>query len=431
MFFSFSISRGAIGILIGALMFAIGSPSWATDPLSLADAQRIAVGRAQQLFALDALATATGEQAVSAGQLPDPVLKLGIDNLPVNGPDQYLPVLDFVTRRIGVAQDLPSAQKRALRRERFERSAKRVQAQRQLSMANVQRDTALAWLDRYYSQATRALLAQQIDEAQLQVQAAEVAFRSGRGSQADVFAARAAAIGLEDRLSEIDRQFRSAGLLLTRWVGADVAQRTLTGVPPWQSTPVEADISSVHLLPYPDLQIIGAEREAAVTEVRLAQANKESDWSVEVSYSQRGPAYSDMLFFGVSIPLQWDRKNRQDREVAAAMAMVDESAARYEDAVRGREAEVHSWINDWQSGKERVARYRDSLIPTTQQRTAAALTSYSTGKSDLSAVLNARREEIDVQIQALALERDTARAWAQLKFLIPDQGTSAQTKDKP
>jgi outer membrane protein TolC len=431
MFFLFSISRGAIGILIGTLMFAIGLSSWAADPLSMADAQRIAVGRSQQLFALDALATAAGEQAVSAGQLPDPVLKLGIDNLPVNGPDQYLPVLDFVTRRIGVAQDLPSAQKRALRRERFERSAKRVLAQRQLSMANVQRDTALAWLDRYYSQATRALLAQQIDEAQLQVQAAEVAFRSGRGSQADVFAARAAAIGLEDRLSEIDRQFRSAGLLLTRWVGADVAQRTLTGVPPWQSTPVEADISSAHLQQYPDLQVIGAEREAAVTEVRLAQANKESDWSVEVSYSQRGPTYSDMLFFGVSIPLQWDRKNRQDREVAAAVAMVDESTARYEDAMRVREADFRNRLNDWQSGKERVARYRDSLIPTTQQRTVAALTSYSTGKSDLSAVLNARREEIDVQIQALALERDTARAWAQLKFLIPDQGTSAQTKDKP
>jgi hypothetical protein len=32
-----------------------------------------------------------------------------------------------------------------------------------------------------------------------------------------------------------------------------------------------------------------------------------------------------MLFFGVSIPLQWDPKNRQDREVAAALAMVDEA----------------------------------------------------------------------------------------------------------
>lgn len=430
MFFPFSISRGATGILIGALIFAIGLPSWSADPLSLADAQRIAVGRSQQLFALDALAAAVGEQAVSAGQLPDPVLKLGIDNLPVNGPDQYLPVLDFVTRRIGVAQDLPSAQKRALRRERFERSAKRVQAQRQLSMANVQRDTALAWLDRYYTQATRELLAQQINEAQLQVQAADVAFRGGRGGQADVFAARAAVIGLEDRLSESDRQFRSAGLLLARWVGADVAQRIPIGVPPWRSTPMEADISDAYLMQHPDLLLIGAEREAADTEVRLAQANKESDWSVEAGFSQRGPGYSDMLFFGVSIPLQWDQKNRQDREVSAALAMADESAARYEDAMRSREAEVRSWLNDWQSGKERVARYRDSLIPTTQQRTASALTSYSSGKSDLTIVLNARRDEIDVRIQALALEKDTARAWAQLKFLTPDQSTLAKTKDQ-
>lgn len=431
MFFPFSILRGVAGVLTVALTFSIGLSSWAAGPLSLADAQHIAVSRSQQLSALDALAAAAGEQAVSAGQLPDPVLKLGIDNLPINGPDQYLPVIDFVTRRIGVMQDLPSASKRALRRERFERAAKRVLAQRQLSAVSVQRDTALAWLDRYYTQATRELLAQQIDEAQLQVQAADVAFRSGRGSQADAFAARAAVLGLQDRLSEMDRQFRSAGLLLARWVGADVAERTLFGMPPWQGTPVLGDISSAYLQQHPDLQVIHAEREAADTEVRLAQANKLSDWSVEASFSQRGPAYSDMLYFGVSIPLQWDRKNRQDREVAAAVAMVDESTARYEDALRSREAEVRSMLNDWQSGKERVKRYRDSLIPTTQQRTAAALTSYSTGKSDLSVVLNARRDEIDVRIQALALERDTARAWAQLKFLIPDLGTSAQTKDKP
>lgn len=431
MFFPFSILRGVGGVLTVALTYSFGLPSWAADPLSLADAQRIAVSRSQQLSALDALAVAAGEQAVSAGQLPDPVLKLGIDNLPINGPDQYLPVIDFVTRRIGVMQDLPSASKRALRRERFERAAKRVLAQRQLSAVNVQRDTALAWLDRYYTQATRELLAQQIDEAQWQVQAADVAFRSGRGSQADVFAARAAVLGLQDRLSEMDRQFRSAGLLLARWVGADVAERTPFGMPPWQSTPVPGDISSAYLQQHPDLQVIHSEREAADAEVRLAQANKVSDWSVEASFSQRGPAYSDMLYFGVSIPLQWDRKNRQDREVAAAVAMVDESTARYEDALRSREAEVRSMLNDWQSGKERVERYRDSLIPTTQQRTAAALTSYSTGKSDLSVVLNARRDEIDVRIQALALERDTARAWAQLKFLITDLGTSAQTKDKP
>ena len=32
-------------------------------------------------------------------------------------------------------------------------------------------------------------------------------------------------------------------------------------------------------------------------------------------YSQRGPAYSNMVSLNVSLPLPWDRKNRQDREL--------------------------------------------------------------------------------------------------------------------
>jgi outer membrane protein TolC len=138
-----------------------------------------------------------------------------------------------------------------------------------------------------------------------------------------------------------------------------------------------------------------------------------------------------MLSIGVSIPLQSDSKNRQDRELAAALALVDEARARYEEAMRRHVAEVSGWLNDWQSGKERVARYRDALIPTAQQRVEAALTSYRAGKSDLVTTLTARRDVIDVRIQALILEQETARSWAQLNFLVPDQGIAAQAKDQP
>lgn len=102
-------------------------------------------------------------------------------------------------RRIGLMQEIPRAEKRQLRAQRFEHDAQRAQAQRQLMLANVQRDTALAWLERYYAQVTRELVKQQIEEARLQVQAADTAFRTGRGSQADMFAARAAVIALENR----------------------------------------------------------------------------------------------------------------------------------------------------------------------------------------------------------------------------------------
>ncbi len=111
--------------------------------------------------------------------------------------------------------------------------------------------------------------------------------------------------------------------------------------------------------------------------------------------------------------------------------MVDEARARYEDMLRNHEAEVRGWLNDWQTGKDRVARYRNELIPTARQRTEAALTSYRTGKSDLAGALAARRDELDTRMQALTLEMETARSWAQLNFLLPEHSMPAQAKEQP
>ncbi len=415
---------------VAALLLAIGLPSWGGTPLTLSEALVTAVGRSQQIVAQDAVASSAREQAASAGQLPDPVLKLGIDNLPVNGEDRFSLTRDFMTmRRIGVMQDIPRAEKRQLRAERFERDAQRAQAERQMAVANVQRDTAISWLDRYYILAMRDLIQRQVEETRLQVQAAETAFGIGRGSQADVFAARSAVILLEDRLSQIDRQFRSASLVLVRWVGS-AADRPPAGPPPWQSTPLENVLTTEHIKHHPDLLVLAAQLEVAKTELKLAEANKKADWSVEASYSQRGPAYSNMVSFGVSIPLQLDQKNRQDREVSAKQAQVSEAQARFDDMLRSHEAEVRGLLNDWQNGKERVARFNSQLVPTAQQRSQAALTSYRSGKSDLATVLAARRDEIDIRMQALTLEQETARLWAQLNYLIPDT-TLAARQEQP
>lgn len=428
MSYSFGIWRYAASALIATLVFS----AWGAEPLTFMEAQRLAVNQSQQLVAQDASTVAVREQVVAAGQLPDPVLKLGVDNLPANGPDRFSVTRDFMTmRRISLSQEIPRTEKRQLRTERLERDADRIRAQRQLTLANVQRDTALAWLDRHYARVQRELLQQQVEETRLQVQAADSAFRTNRGSQADVFAARAAASLLQDRLSQIDRQSRNAGLMLGRWVGASNAERPTSGSPPWQTTPLEGAFSNEQLKLHPELMAIGAEVDAAETEARLAQANKKSDISLEASYAQRGPAYSNMLSFGISIPLQWDQANRQDRELRAKLAMVDEAKARYEDALRSHEAQVQSWLSDWQTGKERLLRYRDELIPLAHQRTEATLTAYRTGKTDLAAGLLARRDEIDVRLQALVLEMETARSWAQLNFLVPTSQPATPAKDRP
>lgn len=91
-------------LFAAALAVLLALPTWAAGPLTLQEALGLAVGRSQQLAANNASITASREMAAAAGELPDPVLKLGIENLPVNGPDRLSLSRDFMTmRRIGVS----------------------------------------------------------------------------------------------------------------------------------------------------------------------------------------------------------------------------------------------------------------------------------------------------------------------------------------
>lgn len=119
------------GIARAACLLALAAPAWAQAPLSLQEAQRIAVARSQQLAAQDAAAASVREMSVAAGQLPDPVLKVGVQNLPVSGPDRFSLTRDFMTMRsIGVMQEITRSDKRRLRVERAQREGERIQAER-------------------------------------------------------------------------------------------------------------------------------------------------------------------------------------------------------------------------------------------------------------------------------------------------------------
>jgi outer membrane protein TolC len=417
----------AIGLatLAGALAFS-GLVSGAEAPLTLPEAQRRAVERSHQIPAQDAAITASREMAVAAGRLPDPVLKLGIDNLPINGPDQFSVQSESMTQRyIGVMQEFTRSEKRQLRAQRFEGEAEKSLAEKAAMIAAIQRDTALAWFDRYYSEALVAVITQQAAAAKLEIVAAEGAYRAGRGSQADVFAAHSALAGFEDLASEMGRRVRTAKTSLARWIG-DGAEAPLADKPAIGSVRLDTAALDTELSHHPEISVLTRQEQIAVTEARLAQADKNADWSVEVSYAQRGSAYSNMVSVGVSIPLQWDQKNRQNRELASKLALADQAKAKREEALRAHINEVRTMIAEWENGHERLGRYEREIVPLARERTRAALAAYQGGKANLTDLLLARRNEIDVRMKAVGLEAEVARLWGQLNFLSPDSAAMTQ-----
>ena len=154
--------------------------------------------------------------------------------------------------------------------------------------------------------------------------------------------------------------------------------------------------------------------------MRLAEADKHADWSVALDYAQRGSGFSDFVSVSVSIPLQWDQPNRQSREVAAKLALAEQAGAERDETLRREVGEVRAQVQAWQSGRERLGRYAREIIPLARARSEATLAAYAAGKSNSTEVLRARRDEIDLRLRALNLESNTARLWAQLNFLFPD-----------
>ena len=405
--------------LLPALLLPLSALAQPT--LSLDGALMLAQQRSRQMVAQDALASSSRQMALGAGQLPDPTLKLGVSNLPVTGPDRYSFTSDFMTMRsVGVAQEFTPVGKRKARAARFEREAEVAQAGRAALLANLRRDTAMAWLDRHYLERMLELLKTQRTETALQTDAADAAYRGGRGTQADVFAARSAVAQIDDRIRQQERQITVATTKLARWVG-DAGTQPLAAPPSLAAVHLQTQGLDQQLAHHPQIALMETQQAVARAEVDIAQSNKQSDWSLELMYSQRGSAYSNMISLNASIPLQWDQKNRQDREVAAKLLIAGQMQAQREEALREHVAETQSWLQEWQGNQQRMAHYDSTLVPLAAERTRAALAGYRGGGSALAAVLEARRMEIDTRMDRLRLEMETAVRWAQLEYLLPPE----------
>ena len=417
----------AFGSLVATLLLlGAGAPLRAQDAgaLTLDEALQLATGRSQQLLAQDAAAAAAREMALAAAQAPDPTLTAGVGDLPINGPDAYSLTRDsFTTRSIGLARELTRRDKREARAARSTREAEAAEAGRTLALATLQRETAMAWLDRHYRERMRDVLATQRDQAALQIEAAHLVYRSGLGPQSDVFAARAFVGEIEDRIAATQRDADIATTRLARWVGA-AADRPLGALPPMDTVSLSLAGLDSQLAHHPRIALLLKQEEMARADAEIARTAKRSDWTIEVTYSQRGPEFSDLISLNVSKPLQWRERSRQDRELAARLSTAEQMRAEREEETRAHVADARALLQAWQSNRQRLGRYTSSLIPLASERTAAATTAYRGGTGTLTAVLAARVAEIDTRMDALELELEIAELWAEINYLIPADQTA-------
>lgn len=365
--------------------WAMAATALPLEPLSLDEALRVAEIRSYALAAQDAAATAAGEMAVAARQLPDPVLRLAVDNLPIDGADRYSFTDDFMTMRsIGVMQTMTGADKRRARATRFEREGEAAQTTHTLELTKLRRDTALAWLERYYQEQMIALLQRLRDETALQIDAAEAAYRAGRGPQADVFMARAAVAQIEDRIRATEAQRANATTMLARWIG-ERASAPLGHGTRYCQRPAGERQPGTRRRSSPRYRAAGETGSGGPGRGRRGPPGETPGLGKRRADVQ--PARSRILRHAslAACPCR-DQGNRQDRELAAKLALAAQMGDEREEMTRQHLAEIRRWQQSWRADLDRLAAYDRTLVPLASERTQAALAAYRGARGPLTAV---------------------------------------------
>jgi outer membrane protein TolC len=395
--------RAAVGA--AAILPALAWPASTT----LDESVQRAAQRSEAARAARAGAAGASEAARAAGQLPDPMLGVSMENWPATGPERFSTTREPMTmKRIALSQEWVPLEKRALREAAAGATVARENATVAASLADARLQTALAYVDAFYAAQLLKLGIEGEHHAHEALRVAKARLASGGTGSPDVLALVSAQGLAADEAADARQQLASASVNLARWTGAAADEFAAPAIS--QRIDEQAFVEG-----HPNVVAKKREIEIARAEAAVASSNRRPNWTWEVAYGQR-VGMPDLVSVGVNIPLPIARAARQDRETAARLALADKAEAELAEATRAAQAEYRTLASDAARLSERIAAIEANVVAPARQRTAAATAALASNQSSLAMSFEARHAETEARRKLAGLQRDLARVQAQLAF---------------
>ncbi|MBI5463014.1 MAG: TolC family protein [Gammaproteobacteria bacterium] len=408
-----------------ALLLLSWSGVQAQTPLTLAEAERLALTNAVDVRESQAQAQALREQAVADGQLPDPALTLGAMSLPV---DSFSRIPEPMTQlTVGVSQAFPPGATLEHQAARTTHMAGAADAEAVARERGLLRDVREAYLELGYRQAALTVLA---DTQRVLADIATVTkslYRVGRANLQDVLSAQLEQSLLDDRDRELHAERDAALADLQRWTGALTPDLALPDSMPELPAPPPQEQLQTQLETHPMIAAASARVAAGQSAVETARQQYKPGWMVNVSYGDRigreadGARRVDLVTAMVTLDLPLFPGKRQDRRVAASVGETEAMRFARDGVYRDLQRELDTDYTRWQRLQERERGYTDRILPAARHNAEAALTAYRNGVTDFTALMRATIAEFDSRLQALRTQTDRLQTQARLNYLSGDK----------
>lgn len=389
---------------------AVLAPAAQAGPLTFDEAVARADADSPGLRAAALQIESARAAARAAGALPDPQLKVGVENYPVSGPMAgRLGEEPMTMAVVGVMQEIPNRARRQAEAGLARAEISAAQARRLLEQRRARTGAATAWLDLHFAQQRLAAVDEVLEQLGPLWDAAPSAVASGASRPAAALSPVRMRAELEDRRSELAAAVGKARAELVRWTG-DPSPSVVGPAPQLDLDPAALRAALPDL---PTLLAYDSAAERARGALDLAKAAKRPDWALEASYGRRDPRFGDMVSIGVSVRLPLFAASRQDPLIAARTADAARVGAEREAARRELAAALEADLAGHAMHHEQWARARDVVLPAARRQADLETASYAAGRADLEAVVEAFTALADAQLAVLdreaAMARDNAR----------------------
>ncbi|GCA58175.1 cobalt-zinc-cadmium resistance protein CzcC precursor [Pseudomonas sp. SCT] len=378
----------------------------------------LAEREAPSLDAQAANLQAARSAAIPAGELPDPKLKLGLQNVPIEGDARWRLDEEAMTMRmIGIVQDVPNRDKRRARVEAAKAGVALADVQQTIERLKVRQQTAEAWIAVLAVEQKLTLLRELFSENRLFARAITARIAGGRGLAVDAVSPKQEAALLAEQEDELLRDEAIARAELRRWIG-DAASEPLTG--DWPQWLADLKHYQHNLYRHPSLLAFDPLTRQAEANVRQAIAEKTPDWSWGVDYQKRGREFGDMVSLNVSFDLPLFAGARQDPKIAAERARLAQVEAERETTLRMHNQELSADLAEYQRLDRALVRLEQALLPLAEEKVRLAMADYRGGRGELTAVIDARRQLIETRLRRIDIARDRSQSNASLHFAFGD-----------
>ena len=406
--------------LLFSLLLLLAFSAHTEEPLTLTETIKLATENQPLLQSLDDAANSSRQAALAEGQLADPKLKLGVVSLPVTTADALRFNRDDQTAiNVGISQDIIPLKKRELASKRMEAEADQFHTEQISTARSIERDVALVWLDLFEAQRKFELYQKMMDEMNAERKVLISRISSNGAQTSEVLKLDSKLSMTTDKYLTAQRDVKKAKASLARWIG-QAAMRPIAAELPVMGNRLSHQDALLEIEKHPLLQNAHLSENIAQLDVDKAQADIQRNWGWEAAYGKRFADRSDMLSFQISMDLQLDRSNRQDRRTAEKLVLVEKSHKLSEDRRRELSSALDNALADAELAEARENEHATRLIPNAEAMLKIAQAAYTSGKQPLSEVWEARRSLIEVEIDHWAILTDQQRATVQIAYLVND-----------